>query len=406
MGFQAIGVAAPDPSEHLGTYRRWVDSGRHGAMDYLARPESIARRADPGAAAARGGSDRFEVRSLIVVAHPYGGADPEGVPDDPAVGVVARYARGRDYHNVLRKRLERLLRDLDDEARRTGAATSVRGSVYVDAGPVLERELAQRAGLGWFGRNTMLIDPARGSYFLLGVVAVDLALPRSEPFEADRCGSCSACLPACPTGALEGRDPNGAPILDARRCISYWTIETDGPIPLEIREAMGNRVFGCDICQECCPWNRFADPEGDPAYAPRGPGEPPPGVERLPREEGVEHPGTEAPHLVDLLAMTESEWRAWSRGSPLRRAGYHGFRRSVCVALGNWGSDEAVPALVSALSDDEPIVRGHAAWALGQVGSPGAISALESRSRVESDRFVNDELSRALSSSGHRSSGS
>jgi len=377
MGFQAIGVAAPDPSEHLGTYRRWVDSGRHGAMDYLARPESIARRADPGAAAARGGSDRFEVRSLIVVAHPYGGADPEGVPDDPAVGVVARYARGRDYHNVLRKRLERLLRDLDDEARRTGAATSVRGSVYVDAGPVLERELAQRAGLGWFGRNTMLIDPARGSYFLLGVVAVDLALPRSEPFEADRCGSCSACLPACPTGALEGRDPNGAPILDARRCISYWTIETDGPIPLEIREAMGNRVFGCDICQEVCPWNRFADSDGDPAYAARGPGMPPHGVEPLPGEVGVAHPGTGAATLVELLetALDPVRWGAFSRGSPIRRAGRAGFARNVCVAMGNWlrGLDEhpeaALALLNRALSVDDPVVREHAEWALLQASA-------------------------------------
>ncbi len=380
MGFRAIGVAEPGPSEHIETYREWIASGRHGDMEYLARAESIARRADPGAPpstadqtrSSREGrsADAFDVRSLIVVAHPYAAVDPDGVPDDPAVGVIARYARGRDYHNVLRKRLQRLLRWLDDEARRQGVAASVRGAVHVDAGPVLERELAQRAGIGWFGRNTMLIDPSRGSYFLLGVVAVDLDLPPSKPFEADRCGSCSACLPACPTGALEGRDENGAPVLDARKCISYWTIETDAPIPPEIRAAMGNRVFGCDICQECCPWNRFADPEGDPAYAARGPGEPPPGVEPLPREEGVEHPGTAAPSLVDLFAMTEAEWRAWSRGSPLRRAGYDGFRRSVAVAIGNWlaGLDEApedVLALLRAAAEDgAPLVREHAAWAL------------------------------------------
>ncbi|HKK92253.1 MAG TPA: 4Fe-4S double cluster binding domain-containing protein, partial [Longimicrobiales bacterium] len=231
-------------------------------------------------------------------------------------------------------------------------------------------------GIGWFGRNTMLIDPERGSYFLLGVVAVDLELPRSEPFEADRCGSCSACLPACPTGALEGRDETGAPILDARKCISYWTIETDAPIPVEIREAMGNRVFGCDICQEACPWNRFAHAEGDPAYAARGPGMPPPGVEALPGEADVVHPGTDAPTLLDLLdtALDPVRWDAFSRGSPIRRAGRSGFARNVCVAIGNWLAElgEPHPAagglLTRALEDESPVVREHAAWALDRAG--------------------------------------
>ena len=380
LGFESLGIAAPDPSEHIDTYRSWIESGRHADMDYLARPDAIERRGRPGTR--NGTSDPFPVRSLVVVTHPYAGADPEGVPDDPSVGVVARYARGRDYHNVLRKRLGRLLARLDETVRASGddpgpSAAGVRGHAFVDAGPVLERELARRAGLGWFGRNTMLIDPTSGSYLLLGVLAVDLALPPSSPFTADRCGSCSACIPACPTGALEGRDETGAPVLDARKCISYWTIETDAPIPADIRTAMGNRVFGCDICQEVCPWNRFADPDGDPAYAARGPGAPPPGVEPLPDETAIRHPGTERAALVDLFAMSETEWRAWSRGSPLRRAGYDGFRRSVAVAIGNWlaGLDEpppdAVGLLRAALDDRSEVVRDHAAWALARATSPG-----------------------------------
>jgi len=370
LGFASVGVAAPEPSGHYEAYVEWIRSGRHAGMEYLERDDALARRALPAAV------EGLDVRSLVVVTHPYAAADPLGVPDDPSVAVIARYARGRDYHNVLRKRLERLLAEVDAGARALGLAPGVSGRAFVDAGPVLERELARRAGLGWFGRNTMLIDPVRGSYLLLGVLAVDIELPVSRPFVEDRCGSCSACLPACPTSALEGRDERGAPVLDARRCISYWTIETDAPIPLEIRGAMGNRVFGCDICQEACPWNRFADPAGDPAYAARGPGRPPAGVEPLGDEIGVGHPGTRAPKLVDLLKMTEREWSAWSRGAPLRRAGYRGLRRSVAVGIGNWlaegggSASERTEALAllkrTAADDPSDVVREHAAWALAR----------------------------------------
>ncbi len=179
--------------------------------------------------------------------------------------MIARYARGRDYHRVVKKKLKALGRRLEEIAARP-----VEWRAYVDTGPILERDLARRAGLGWFGKNTMLLNPRRGSYFFLGVLLTDLELEPDAPFEADHCGSCRACLDACPTGALLGRDESGAPVMDATRCISYLTIEHRGPIARELRPLMGNRVYGCDICQEVCPWNvRFAEVAAERDYAAR-----------------------------------------------------------------------------------------------------------------------------------------
>jgi epoxyqueuosine reductase len=242
----------------------------------------------------------------------------------------------------------------------------------------------------------MLIHPRRGSWFFLGVLLLDLDLPADDAFEPDHCGTCRRCLDACPTGALEGRDENGAPVIDARLCISYLTIELQGPIPPELRPAIGNRVFGCDICQEVCPFNvRFAEESAEPGYAARGPGAPPFGVQF---EAGASrsHPGTAAPSLIALLetALDEAAWDSFSKGSPIRRAGRAGFARNVCVALGNWSSPDAVPVLTRALSDAAPLVRAHAAWALGRVASAEARSALNSRVSVETDASVLQELTR------------
>src|SRR5690606_13077510 len=214
--------------------------------------------------------------------------------------------------------LERLREDADG---------ALDGRIYVDTGPILERELARRAGLGWFGRNTMLIHPRRGSYLFLGTLLLDVALEPDDAFVADRCGSCRACLDACPTGALLGRDEHGAPVMDARRCISYLTIEQRGPIARELRPLVGNRIYGCDICQEVCPFNiKFARPSSEPRYGARGPGEPPSGVEPDPTVPSGWHPGTRSPALVDLLrtALDEGSWESFSRGSPMRRAGRAG----------------------------------------------------------------------------------
>jgi epoxyqueuosine reductase len=258
----------------------------------------------------------------------------------------------------------------------------------VDTAPVLERELAQRAGLGWFGRNTMLINPKRGSYFFLGVLLLELELDADQPFREEHCGTCQACVSACPTGALLGREQNGAPVIDARRCISYLTIEQRGAIPRELRALIGNRVFGCDICQEVCPWNgpKFVTLTKEPDFSPRS--------------------AMVSPSLVKLMGMTEEDWAEFSRGSAIRRARRDGFLRNVAVALGNWGSPEAVPPLVSALSDPSALVRGHAAWALGKIGSAEARAALTARLSIEFDGFVLEELRSALNGGPLGQSGS
>lgn len=384
-GFDLAGVARPDPSEHHSFFREWLRRGFQGEMAYLERSDAVARRGEIRLTMA-------DVRSVVVVAHRYRMEDAPGVPADPSVGVIARYARGRDYHKVVKRRLQRLLALIREEV-----APEASGHAYVDTGPILERELAERAGLGWFGKNTMLIHPRRGSWFFLGCLLLDVELGQEASSVTDRCGTCSRCLDACPTGALLGRDDSGAPVIDARRCISYLTIEHRGAIPEDLRPLMGNRVFGCDICQEVCPFNeRFAEEAEEPAYAMRGPGERPFGVEALPGEDvlaesaavvKVGHPGTEAPSLLDLLetALDEEAWDGFSRGSAIRRAGRAGFARNVCVAIGNWGSEETIPVLSLALADAEPLVREHAVWALRKIGTPAALAVLSGAREGEGD---------------------
>ena len=369
LGFALVGVTAPDPSGYMDFYRDWIESGYHGEMGYLAREDSIERRADLTKTMA-------ETASVVVVAHEYFQEDPEGLAADPSRAVIARYARGEDYHFVLKRKLEELLGWLDDHVE-----GGVRGRSYVDTGPILERDLARRAGLGWFGKNTMLINPDRGSYFFLGLLLVDVRLQHDGPFEQDRCGTCHACLDACPTGALLGRDDEGAPVMDARRCISYLTIELRGTIPRDLRGPIGNRVFGCDICQEVCPWNEsFARAATEEAYTARD--------------------DLDGPALMDLalrlLGTDDAGFREAFRDSPLSRAGRAGLLRNICVALGNWSDPEAVPVLADALSDRDAVVRGHAAWALGEIGVSSAWKALQARDSIEMDEGVGNELAEAL----------
>jgi epoxyqueuosine reductase len=270
----------------------------------------------------------------------------------------------------------------------------------VDTGPVLERELARRAGLGWFGRNTMLIHPRHGSYFFLATLLLEIDLEPDRAFERDHCGRCRACLDTCPTGALLGRNADGAPIMDARRCISYLTIEHRGPIPRELRPLIGNHIFGCDICQKVCPWNHRSSAKR-PSRTSRKPGEAnDPGASIRPHLPVISESGlraAEAPQLLALMCMTPEAWDDFSRGRAVRRAGYVGFRRNVAVALGNWASPDAAPVLITALSESAALIRGHAAWALGRVRSPEAVAALTRQLAAETDPWVSDEIASALS---------
>ena len=342
LGFEMAGVVTRGDSQHMAHFRRWIASGLHGHMDYLSRTDAVRRRGDldhtlPG------------FQSALVVAHSYADDEPTTAPNHPSHAIIARYARGRDYHHVISDKLEALAHRLEVLAGR-----AFRRRIYVDTGPLLERELAVRAGLGWFGKNTMLIHPRRGSYFFLGVLLTDLTLEPSTPFTEEHCGTCTRCLDACPTGALLGYDDVGAPVMDATRCISYLTIELRGPIPVELRPAIGNRVYGCDICQEVCPWNeRFSSPAPEPAYTSR--------------------PELDNPSLIDLAThLLEMSGKAFLReyhDSPVSRARRNGLLRNVCVALGNWGAAEAVPVLERAARDQSELVREHARWALERIGA-------------------------------------
>ena len=352
LGFMLAGVTSAEPPESYPVFRAWIAAGRHAGMGYLASERNLARRADLKAILP-------ECRSVLVVAAPY---DP---PDPDAPGVAA-YARGDDYHDVLIPRLQKIAAFIEEQA---GEPVPCRW--YTDTGPILERDLAQRAGLGWIGKNSMLINPQAGSYFLLAELLIGLELPPDEPFTTDHCGSCTRCLQACPTSCI--RDDR---TLEAGRCISYLTIENKGEIPLELRGLVGEWQFGCDVCQQVCPWNRFAPEHGDRELSPR-PGIPP------------EEPAAE-------LRLTPQAFNRKFKGSPVKRAKRRGYLRNTSVVLGNRGDGGAVEPLAAALRDDEPLVRAHAAWALGQIGGAESQAALRSALEVEADETVIVEIRQAL----------
>lgn len=391
LGFDLVGVVPAAPSPDYERYQRWIEAGYGGEMAYLVR--RAAERADPR-------SLLPEARTVIVLGANYFVRDlPAGVRNDPSRGLIAAYALGDDYHEVLKPLLFQL-----DAAIRSASGRTTPGRAYVDAGPVLERSWATAAGLGFIGKNTCLIVPRLGSWLFLAVLlapeeladggsrmasggwppsVADGSYPLSaiRPVSPGTCGACTRCLDVCPTQAFP--EPH---VLDARRCISYLTIELDGPIPRELRPLMGNWIFGCDVCQTVCPWNRrYARPAALAAFQAR--------------------PDLVAPRLLDLLALDEASFRQRFRHSPIQRAKRRGLLRNVCVALGNWGDASALPGLVEALHDAEPLVRGHAAWALGRIGVAAAHPcppdcrskrALEQRLADETNAYVRDEIVWAL----------
>jgi epoxyqueuosine reductase len=338
LGFDLCGIARLGPVETADAFARWLDAGHAGEMNYLARGQERRRDTRLSVPASRARTEaRAPAASAVVVALDYGGHEPEGP--------VARYARGADYHDVLERRLGELHAWMEQTLGR-----AVAGKPYVDTGPVLERDLARRAGLGWFGKNTMLIDPARGSFFFLGALLVGEALAPDAPFAADRCGTCTRCLDACPTDAFV------APrVLDATRCVSYLTIEQRGGIPEALRASVGERLYGCDVCQSVCPFNvKFARALADDSpFAPR---------------EALGHKDARTV-ARELLGMTQEAFSAAFRGSPMKRAKLRGLKRNAAVVLGNVGTTDDVDVLKRTLDDPEPLVREHAAWALAQLGA-------------------------------------
>lgn len=365
LGFSLSGVARIAPPSHMATYERWIQAGLHAGMAYLASERALERRANPALILP-------EAVSLLVVAMRYFSPDaaPEG-PAGEALGRVAAYAWGDDYHEVITPRLAELIALLEKHLGRPVTARS-----YTDTGPILERDFAQMAGMGWSGKNTCFISPKHGSYFLLGESLLDIELEPNSPFNTDQCGSCRRCIEACPTQCIrEDRT------IESGRCISYLTIENKGPIPPDLRPQIGNWVFGCDICQMVCPWNiRFAKPEGDSALAPR---------DEVPQ-----------PVLRKEIRLTPQEFNRKFRRSPIQRAKRRGYLRNVAVALGNQQDTSSIPDLEHVMDNEpEPLIRAHAAWALGRMRTRRARQALEKAYQQEQEAVVRKDVQDALDSS-------
>ena len=357
MGFDLVGIASAEP--FLRDEEAAVQRVRDGLMDGLpwyteerVRKATHPERLLPGA------------KSIISLAMSYFTGEPKPGQTAPR-GKIARYAWGDDYHDVMKERLREFVDALPEVAGRP-----VNTRLFVDDGPMNDRAAAERAGVGWFGKNTNILTPSHGSWVLLGQVITDLEL-RPDPPLAKNCGECVRCIDACPTGAIV------APyVIDNRKCISFLTIELRGAIPRELRPLVADWVFGCDICQDVCPVNRDFKPGSEPAFQQR-------------HDFG-------APALLPLLELDDEAFRERFRNSPVKRAKRVGLQRNVCVALGNIGDRSAVPSLVRSLARAEPLVRSHAAWALGRIGGPSAVAALEAAFAREPEAEVREEIETAL----------
>ena len=358
LGFERVGIIPAARSETIARYRKWLENGYAGKMDYLKRHLPL----------------KTDVRQLLTEAKSvislamnyYTGDPPKAFTADPGRGQISRYAWGDDYHELIRERLLQLVEFIKQTAEK-----ELKTRVCVDTAPIIEREYAQKAGIGWIGKNTNLIHWRSGSWYFLAEILVNVALESETPVLRGSCGTCTRCIEDCPTDAII--EPN---LLDSRRCISYLTIELKERIPKPLRPKMGNLIFGCDICQEVCPWNSKAVPTTEPAFQPRD--------------------GNLNPQLLSLVGMTQQEFSRRFKGSPIKRAKRRGFLRNVLVAIGNWGERRAVPALEGAVADDEPLIRSHAAWALGRIGGETAKRILQTRLTVETEPEVITEIQDAL----------
>jgi epoxyqueuosine reductase len=347
LGFILAGVTTPDQPPHFPVFEDWLARGHHADMAYLATDRARACRADPKQILP-------DCLSILVLGVPYNRPAYHRLPQNSenlgrvarsAEGRIAAYALGEDYHLVLPPRLASLVQFIEGQV-----GHPVPNRYYTDTGPLLERDLAQRAGLGWIGKNTCLIHPQKGSYFLLAEILLGLELEPDAPFATDHCGTCTRCIEACPTHAIL---PNRT--LDARRCISYLTIENKGDIPADLRPLMQDWIFGCDICQQVCPWNKFSAPEGDASF------------QSFDFAQDKPDAGAAATDLIAALALTPQSFNRQFKRSPIQRTKRRGLLRNAAVALGNIGDEQSLPALEQARNDPEPLVREHSKWAIEQI---------------------------------------
>tara|TARA_B100000686_G_C16774698_1_gene967596 strand:+ start:934 stop:2079 length:1146 start_codon:yes stop_codon:yes gene_type:complete len=350
LGFSGFGVAGTNLNLYARKFRQWLGMTYHGEMEYMQRREK--ERLDleevlPG------------VKSVICLSHNYLTTEKDMTfLENGKEGDISLYALGQDYHDVIKPRL----RDLEGEIKKQFPGCKTKS--YVDTGPILEKPLAQNAGLGWIGKHTNLITEAEGSWYFLSEILTTTELPKSFP-AIDRCGSCRSCIDICPTGAIV------APyVLDSRRCISYLTIELKGVIPLKFRKAIGNRIYGCDDCQIVCPWNSSTKKTDESAYK--------------------ERQGTR--RLIELMGIDDGQFQQQFNESPIWRLKRKRFLRNVAIALGNSGDLEAVPVLTASLEDSEPLIRAHVVWALGQLLEKQAVLIFEERLRDESEEIVLIEI--------------
>ena len=357
LGFELVGAIPVSRSKTINIYNAWLKKGYAGSMAYLERHAEL--KEDPRQLLP-------ETMSLLALGFNYKTADPSEKVNNPDIGCISRYAWGDDYHELIRSKLSTLE---DFLCRELNAGKLSRS--FVDSGPVLEREVAQRAGLGWIGKHSNLINWKKGSWFFLAELLVDVELETDLTFTRVDCGSCTICIEACPTDAIIADRT-----LDARLCISYLTIELKGAIPLELRPKMANLIFGCDICQQVCPWNKDAPQSQETGLQPR--------------------PENVAPQLLDLMKLDQAAFSNRFRKSPIKRTKRRGFLRNVAVALGNWAHVDAIPALSLGLADEEALIRAHAAWALGQISDLQAKTKLEEAKITEKNPDVLAEIEAAL----------
>lgn len=364
LGFSHLGITALDSTPHAPAYLDWLERDWHASMAYLCTPRAVELRLNP--------QQVFPpARSLIIVtaAHPLP-STPNKAKGQTGYGLVAAYARGIDYHSLLPPQMRRLVQWIQNEIDPRAQA-----AVYTDTGPILERDFASRAGLGWIGKNTCLINPQAGSYLFLAEIFLSTPLEPDNPFDQDLCGTCRRCIEACPTSCI-----SEARSLDARRCISYLTIENKGEISPELRPLIGSHIFGCDICQQVCPWNQKIKAA-------------------LPTPLFQSDPALAELDLAATLRLSPQEFNLRYRSTPLMRAKRRGLLRSAAVVAGNQRAEEALPALMVILQEEfEPLVRAHAAWALGQFNNRAAFATLEKALETESDPTVLAEIRSVLDS--------